>query len=82
VPYLQYLGTDPEATRTVTLPDVRRSRSQFGRVWHGFPGFSVQLLNFEMIAYDHRGAPRDYQSLVRVTPTSPTPRRSSRATSM
>ena len=70
VPFLQYLGTDPAATRTVTLPDERKVTLQFGRVWHGFPGFSVQLLNFEMIAYDHRGAPRDYQSLVRVTPTS------------
>jgi hypothetical protein len=71
VPYLQYLGTDPERTRTVTLPDDRKITLQFGRVFHGFPGFSVQLVNFEMIAYDHRGAPRDYQSLVRVSPTSP-----------
>jgi hypothetical protein len=30
----------------------------------------VQLVDFEMIAYDHRGAPRDYQSIVRVTPLS------------
>lgn len=71
VPYLQYLGTDPERTRTVSLPDGRSVTLQFGRVFHGFPGFSVQLVNFEMIAYDHRGAPRDYQSLVRVSPTSP-----------
>lgn len=71
VPYLQYLGTDPNRTRTVNLPDGRNVTLQFGRVFHGFPGFSVQLVNFEMIAYDHRGAPRDYQSLVRVSPTSP-----------
>jgi hypothetical protein len=70
VPYLQYLGTDPDAPRTVALPDGRSVTLQFGRVWHAFPGFSVQLLNFEMIAYDHRGAPRDYQSLVRVSPVS------------
>lgn len=71
VPYLQYLGTDPNTTRTVTAPGGRDVTLQFGRIWHGFPGFSVQLINFEMIAYDHRGAPRDYQSLVRVSPTSP-----------
>lgn len=70
VPYLQYLGSDATRTRTVNLPDGRDVTLQFGRVFHGFPGFSVQLVNFEMIAYDHRGAPRDYQSLVRVSPTS------------
>ncbi|MEO1535114.1 MAG: hypothetical protein AAFS11_06090, partial [Planctomycetota bacterium] len=31
------------------------------------------LIDFEMIAYDHRGAPRDYQSLVRVEPASAQP---------
>lgn len=70
VPYLQYLGTDPEQERKVMLPDGREITLQFGRVWHRFPGFSVQLINFEMIAYDHRGAPRDYQSLLRVSPYS------------
>jgi hypothetical protein len=69
VPFLQYLGTDPGMERRVTLPDGRSLTLQFGRVWHGFPGFAVQLADFQMIAYDHRGAPRDYQSIVRVAPT-------------
>lgn len=74
VPFLQYLGTDPTAERLVTLPDGRSITLQFGRVWHTFPGFAVQLTDFQMIAYDHRGSPRDYQSIVRVVPTDPEPR--------
>ena len=68
VPFLQYLGTEPSAQRVVEVPGGRSVTLQFGRVFHGFPGFAVQLIDFEMIAYDHRGAPRDYQSLVRVSP--------------
>jgi len=69
VPFLQYLGIDPSMQRSVTLPGGRTLALQFGRVFHAFPGFAVQLADFEMIAYDHRGAPRDYQSLVRVSPS-------------
>lgn len=69
-PYVQYLGVDEGTQRTVRVPGGRSLTLQFGRVWHGFPGFAVQLVDFEMIAYDHRGSPRDYQSMVRVSPTT------------
>ncbi len=69
VPFVQYLGLDSDLQREVVLPGGRRLTLQFGRVWHPFPSFAVQLVDFEMIAYDHRGAPRDYQSVVRVSPT-------------
>ena len=45
-------------------------RIEFGARQRAFPGFAVQLADFEMIAYDHRGAPRDYQSTVRVSPVN------------
>ncbi len=69
VPFVQYLGLDSDMQREVVLPGGRRLTLQFGRVWHPFPTFALQLKDFEMIAYDHRGAPRDYQSVVRVSPT-------------
>lgn len=62
--------------RTVLLPDGRSVRLAFGRLRRSFgpptnpnPAFQVRMVDFEMIAYDHRGAPRDYQSLVLVEPT-------------
>jgi hypothetical protein len=39
----------------------------FGRLQHRLPGFAIQLADFRMVSYDHRGAPRDYQSTLRVT---------------
>ncbi|GAB4383952.1 MAG: hypothetical protein Kow0022_05080 [Phycisphaerales bacterium] len=68
VPFTQYMGVGGEDTRTVRLPDGRRVEMAFARLQHPFPGFQVQLVDFEMIAYDHRGAPRDYQSTLRVSP--------------
>lgn len=69
VPFSRYLGMGPpEGERSVSLPDGRTVRLAFGRRQRPFPGFEVSLLDFEMIAYDHRGAPRDYQSVVRVEP--------------
>ncbi len=53
---------------TIQTPDGRQLRLAFGRVQHAFPGFAVQYVDFEMIAYDFRGSPRDYQSTVRVVP--------------
>ena len=53
---------------SVTLPDGRTLRLVFGRVQHRLPGFEVRLVDFQMIAYDHRGAPRDYQSALQVWP--------------
>ncbi len=70
IPFSRYLGVgDEDAQRDVTLPDGRNIRVAFGRRQHRLPGFRVKMVDFEMIAYDHRGAPRDYQSVVRVEPT-------------
>lgn len=68
IPFSRYLGVGEETDRTVTLPDGRSVRLAFGRRQHRLPGFGVRMVDFEMIAYDHRGAPRDYQSVVRVEP--------------
>ncbi|MCL4222196.1 MAG: hypothetical protein KJZ65_12600 [Phycisphaerales bacterium] len=68
VPFTQYMGVSGEEKRSVRLPDGRLIELAFARLQHPFPGFQVQLVNFEMIAYDHRGAPRDYQSVLRVSP--------------
>jgi hypothetical protein len=72
LPFTKYMGVemsgDERAIREVTLPDGRPIRLAFGRVQHKLDGFTVQLVDFQMIAYDHRGSPRDYQSTIRVTP--------------
>ena len=67
IPFAQYLGIDEQHV-TITRPDGSPLMLGFGRAQRPFPGFSVALVDFEMIAYDHRGSPRDYQSLVRVAP--------------
>lgn len=69
VPFSRYLGIDSSTERVLWLPDGRHLRLAFGREQHPLPGFEISLLDFQMIAYDHRGSPRDYQSVVRVTPT-------------
>ncbi len=70
VPFSRYMGLGSQNERTMRLPDGRDIKFAFGRRQHRFPGFQVQLLDFEMIAYDHRGAPRDYQSILRVSPNA------------
>lgn len=55
--------------RAVDLPDGRRISLVFGRVQHRLPGFQLRMLDFTMLSYDHRGSPRDYQTLVRVEST-------------
>lgn len=74
VPFARYLGVQDGEEERVALPDGREVRLAFGRRQHRFPGFAVRMLGFDMVAYDHRGAPRDYQSVVRVEP-APTLRR-------
>ncbi|MCC6660511.1 MAG: hypothetical protein IT437_06450 [Phycisphaerales bacterium] len=71
LPFSRYFGVPGtgDTTRTVRLPDGRMIALGFGRLPHQLPGFMVQLLDFTMEAYDHRGAPRDYRSMVRVLPT-------------
>ncbi|MEZ6235881.1 MAG: hypothetical protein R3B68_17010, partial [Phycisphaerales bacterium] len=68
LPFVQYLEIGTDMARTVRLPDGRQLRLVFGRRQHRLPGFQVRLVDFQMLAYDHRGAPRDYQSIVRVEP--------------
>lgn len=69
VPFSKYMGEGLGNLREVGLPEGRFVRIGFGRQQHVFPNFAIQLVDFQMLAYDHRGAPRDYQSIIRVTPT-------------
>lgn len=68
LPFAQYANIQTEQRTKVTLPDGRNIMLAFGRYQRPLPGFELALVDFEMIAYDHRGAPRDYQSVVRVMP--------------
>ncbi len=70
IPFAQYDPVPGRQTRDFKLPDGRTVTLGFGRQQRPFPGFHISLLDFEMIAYDHRGAPRDYQSIVRVQTNS------------
>lgn len=70
LPFTKYIGLGMGTERDLALPDGRRLRLAFGRRQHTLPGFAVQLADFQMISYDHRGSPRDYQSVIRVIPTS------------
>lgn len=73
-PFNPFAGDDPERARTIDLPDGRSVTVAVGPVRHSFRDFRVSLIDFQMLAYDHRGAPRDYQSTLRVTPKRvPTP---------
>ncbi len=67
LPFSKYVGTSQGSETEVTLPDGKQIGLAFGRLQHRLPGFAVQLVEFKMIAYDHRGSPRDYQSKLRVT---------------
>ncbi len=68
VPFAKYLEAEADKRREVILPDGREIGLMFGRWKHRLPNFTVALVDFEMIAYDHRGAPRDYQTVLRVSP--------------
>jgi hypothetical protein len=68
LPFTRYLGAGMGVETPVRLPDDREISLAFGRRVHALPGFLIQLVDFQMIAYDHRGSPRDYQSMVRVMP--------------
>jgi hypothetical protein len=70
LPFTKYMGQGLSDLREVGLPGGRRVRVGFGRLQHVFPNFAIQLVDFQMLAYDHRGSPRDYQSIIRVTPTN------------
>ncbi len=69
LPFMRYLNIGQgEATR-VELPDGRSVRLAFARARRSLPGFQVRMTDFEMVAYDHRGAPRDYRSTIHVEPS-------------
>lgn len=68
VGFTQYATLQPPRT-SVSLPDGRTVKIGFGRLAHRFPGFGVQLIDFRIEQYDHRGAPRDYRSVLRVVPS-------------
>lgn len=68
LPFTRYLTVMNNLERTLTLPDGRTLSLAFGRMQRPLPGFELRLIDFQMIAYDHRGAPRDYQSIIRVSP--------------
>lgn len=69
LPFTRYMSLGGDVSRVVNLPDGRRLELAWGRQQRRFPGFELRLSDFEMIAYDHRGSPRDYQSRVQVSPT-------------
>ncbi len=68
MPFAQYASIQTDQRTSLELPDGRKLMLAFGRYQRPLPGFELALVDFEMIAYDHRGAPRDYQSVVRVMP--------------
>jgi len=68
LPFTKYMGIQRDTAKRIVLPDGRDLQIAFGRLQRPFPDFTVSMIDFEMIAYDHRGAPRDYQSTVRVAP--------------
>ncbi len=68
LPFTRYMGIQQDTIRRVVLPDGRDLQIAFGRLRRPFPDFTVSMVDFKMVSYDHRGAPRDYQSTVRVAP--------------
>lgn len=72
LPFVKYLEIADDLIRTVSIPDGRTLRLGFGRLRHPLPGFDIRLVDFQMIAYDHRGSPRDYQSTLLVSPSAST----------
>lgn len=69
LPFSRYLDPVFRQERTMQLPDGRELSLAFGRRYHQLGGFALQLVEFEMISYEHRGAPRDFRSMVRVIPS-------------
>lgn len=68
LPFTKYMGMGMGTERFVTLPGGREIGLAFGRRQNRLPGFAVELLDFEMIAREHRGPPKDFRSTLRVMP--------------
>lgn len=69
VPFMKYLNVGQEEATRIALPDGRSMRLAFARARRTLPGFQIRMVDFEMVAYDHRGAPRDYRSTIHVEPS-------------
>jgi len=69
LPFMKYLNIGQREATRVELPDGRSVRLAFARARRALPGFQIRMTDFEMVAYDHRGAPRDYRSTIRVEPS-------------
>ncbi|MCW5756106.1 MAG: hypothetical protein KIT54_02610 [Phycisphaeraceae bacterium] len=69
LPFMKYLNIGQSEATRVELPDGRIVRLAFARARRTLPGFQIRMMDFEMVAYDHRGAPRDYQSTILVEPS-------------
>lgn len=68
LPFAAFVIESP-VSKSVDLPDGRTIEMAFARRRYGLPGFELQLLDFHMIPNEHRGPPKDYQSLIRVLPS-------------
>lgn len=77
IPFTSYPGSGygEQHEHEIILPDSRAVKVMWGRLQHPFPDFVLQLADFQIEQYDHRGAPRDFRSVVRVTPSSRSGRR-------
>ena len=72
VPFTSFPVEDRDSQREIALPDGREVKIAFGPVRHPLRAFTVSLVDFQMLSYDHRGAPRDYQSMQHVRPDEQT----------
>ena len=72
VPFTSFPVEDRDSQREIALPDGREVKIAFGPVRHPLRAFTVSLVDFQMLSYDHRGAPRDYQSMLHVRPVEQT----------
>lgn len=69
LPFSQYgaAGAATPEGQPVTLPDGREVRLVFGRLMHPLPGFTLRLMDFEMVPYPHSTMPRDFRSELELT---------------
>ncbi|MFI4915394.1 MAG: hypothetical protein ACIAS6_02665 [Phycisphaerales bacterium JB060] len=69
LPFMKYLNIGQDEATRIALPDGRSMRLAFARARRSLPGFQISMADFEMVAYDHRGSPRDYRSTIHVEPS-------------
>ncbi len=66
IPFAQFLGVGLETERVVHLPDGRDLAFAFSRLSHGLPSYTLRLVDFEMIPYEHSDLPRDFVSNLQI----------------